>query len=81
MDFMNMGFITLMTVGFVNIVTFFKPNFDSKMKIGIAVAFAFLLTFVPPDWGSMIAEKLKIAIETALLVSGTYKLAQKIGGN
>ena len=81
MDITAMGFIALMTLGFVNVVTFWKPNMDSKMKIGIAVVFAFALTFVPAGWGNMIADKLKIAIETALLVSGVYKLSQKMGGS
>jgi hypothetical protein len=80
MDITNLGFIALMTIGFVNIVTFFKSDMDSKVKIGLTILFAFALTFVPADWGSIIADKLKLAIETALLASGTYKLAQKIGG-
>lgn len=80
MDFMSLGFVGLMTVGFVNVVTFFKPNMDSKLKFGLSVAFAFGLTFVPPETGLIILDKAKAALEAAFAISGVYKIAQKAGG-
>lgn len=80
MDLTNITFIGLAVLGFVNVVGFFLPDMDSKVKFGISVVFAFALTFVPPELGNIILDKAKIAIETALAVSGTYKLAQKVGG-
>lgn len=80
MDLSGMTFIGLVTVGVVNVVTFFKPNLDSKVKFAIALVAAFVLTFVPADLGVLILDKLKIAIEVALASSGAYKLAMKVGG-
>lgn len=80
MDLTNIGFVALMTIGFVNVLSFWKPTMDSKVKIGVSIAFAFVLTFIPADMGNLIANKLKEAIEIALLATGGYKVAQKVGG-
>lgn len=80
MDLTNIGFVALMTIGFVNVLSFWKPNMDSKVKIGVSIAFAFTLTFVPADLGNLIANKVKEAVEIALLATGGYKVAQKVGG-
>lgn len=78
-DLANVTFIGLMTIGFVNVLTFFKPGLDSKIKFGSSVLVAFALTFVPADIGVVVLDKAKVAIETALLASGVYKIAQKVG--
>ena len=75
-----MTFVGLMTVGFVNVVTFFKSDLDSRVKIGLAILFAFALTYVPNTIANDLLERAKQAIEIALTVSGAYKLSQKIGG-
>lgn len=80
MDLTSVTFIGLMTLGVVNVVTFFKPTLDSKIKFAISVIVAFSLTFVPPELGNIILDKAKVALEIAFASSGTYKLAQKIGG-
>lgn len=81
MDLANVTFIGLMTVGVINVFTFFYPEADSKAKFALSLAVAFGLTFVPPEIGSVILEKAKQALEVAFAASGTYKLAQKVGGN
>ena len=81
MDLANMTFVGLMTLGFVNVLTFYLPNMDSKVKFSVSVLFAFGLGFVPVEIGSVILEKAKSAIEVALMASGAYKVAQKAGGN
>lgn len=80
MDLSNATFIGLMTIGFVNVVTMYKPTIDAKRKIILSVVFAFGLTFVPAEFGNMILDKAKLAIEVALAASGSYKIAQKVGG-
>lgn len=80
MDMTGATFIGLVTIGFVNVVTFFKPDLDSKVKFAISVAFAFALTFVPAEIGNMIFDKLKVALEVSLAASGAYKIATKVGG-
>jgi hypothetical protein len=80
MDLSSATFIGLMTLGIVNVVTFFKPDLDSKVKFALSVVAAFALTFVPAELGSVILEKAKVALEIAFAASGTYKLATKIGG-
>ncbi len=81
MDYAELGFIGLSTLGAVNVMTFFKPDMDSRSKFGLSVIFAFVFAFVPVELGNMIFEKAKVAIETAFAVSGGYKLVQKMGGN
>lgn len=79
-DLQNITFVGLMTVGFVNVLTFFLPNLNSKIKFGISVPVAFLLTFVPNELGNIILDHAKVALEIALTSSGLYKLTQKVGG-
>jgi hypothetical protein len=79
-NLMDLTFVGLMTVGFVNVISFFKPELDSKVKFGLSVIFAFALTFVPADMGAIILDKAKEALQAALAVSGAYKFSQKIGG-
>ena len=81
MDLMSLGFVGLITLGTVNVVTFFKPTLDSKMKFTLSLAVAFGLTFVPADIGNVILNHAKEALAIALGFSGVYKLATKAGGN
>lgn len=80
-NLLDMTFVGLMTVGFVNVISFYKPNMDSKVKFGLSVLFAFALTFVPAEFASVILEKAKVALGAAFAMSGVYKIAQKAGGN
>lgn len=81
MDFTDLTFIGLITIGFVNVLTFFKPEMDSQVKFGASVVVAFLLTFVPQEIGILVFDKLKIALEVAFAASGAYKIAMKAGGS
>jgi hypothetical protein len=80
MDFSNLTFVGLATLGVVNVISFFKPTLDSKTKFGLSVVAAFAFTFIPADLGSAIFDKLKLALEVAFAMSGTYKIAAKVGG-
>ena len=80
MDLTTIGFVGLMTIGAVNVLTWFKPGMDSKMKFAASVLFAFALTFVPADIANVVLQNAKIALEAALGASGVYKLTQKVGG-
>jgi hypothetical protein len=80
-DLSNITFVGLVTLGVVNVVTLFKSDLESKYKFIIAIIVAFGLTFVPEEFGSMILNHLKIALEVAFASSGVYKLAQKAGGH
>ncbi len=79
-DLASLTFVSLITIGVVNVISFFKPGIDSKIKFAVSLAVAFGLTFVPVAFGSMILEKAKEAIQVAFMASGSYKIAQKIGG-
>lgn len=81
MDFTNMTFAGLATLGVVNVIGFFKPGLDSKVKFGLSIVAALAFLFIPADLGNIIFEKLKEAITIAFAVSGSYKLAMKVGGN
>jgi len=78
LDIVTLG---TMTIGFVNIVLFFKPDLDSKIKILLAFLFAFAWGYVPATIAVDLLNRLKIAIEIALSSSGIYKLVTKAGGN
>jgi hypothetical protein len=80
MDFESVTFVGLATLGIVNVVTLFKSDLDSKYKFLISIIAAFALTFIPSSLGIVLLDKMKIALEVAFASSGTYKLAQKIGG-
>jgi hypothetical protein len=76
----NLTFVGLATLGIVNVITLFKSDLDSKYKFLISVVAAFALTFVPASLGTVLLDKMKIAVEVAFAMSGVYKLAQKAGG-
>lgn len=76
----NITFVGLAVLGIVNVVTMLKPGIDSKYKFLISIVAAFALTFVPKELGSILLDKMKVAVEVAFAASGTYKLAQKVSG-
>lgn len=80
MDFANLTFVGLMTIGFVNVLSWFYPTLDSKYKFTAAVAVAFVLSFVPADLGNVIFTHAKTALEVAAASSGVYKLSQNVKG-
>jgi hypothetical protein len=77
MDYVIIG---AMTVGFVNVITFFKPDLDSRIKIAIGVVFAFAWSYVPVEIANDLLGRLKMAFEIGLSSSGVYKLLTKAGG-
>jgi len=81
MDFASLTLAGLTAIGVVNVLTFFMPNLDSRVKFAASLVAAFVITFVPAGLGSTILDHLKIALEVAFATSGTYKLAQKVGGS
>lgn len=80
MDFTGTTFIGLMTLGAVNVITFFLKDLKSEYKFALSVGIAFALTFVPETIGNIILEKAKLALEIGLAASGGYKLATRAGG-
>lgn len=79
-DWQNATFVVLSTVGFVNAIGFWKKDLTSVQKFIISLSFAFVVSFVPQDIGNFILNKAKDAIAVALIASGGYKVATKIGG-
>lgn len=80
MDYSGLTLAGLITVGLVNVISIYKPNLDSRTKFALSIVAAFAVSFIPDSIGSVILDKAKTAIEVALFASGTYKIAQKIGG-
>jgi hypothetical protein len=80
MDLQSLTFAGLVAVGVVNVVTFFRPNLDNKIKFAISVAAAFAVSFVPAELGNEILNRSIAAIQIAFMASGGYKIAQKVGG-
>lgn len=80
MDYSELTLAGLITVGMVNVISIYKPNIDSKTKFILSVITAFVISFIPESIGLVILDKAKTALEVALFASGTYKIAQKVGG-
>lgn len=81
MDLASLTLVGLAALGTVNVISFFYPNLDSKVKFALSAVAAFVVAFVPTGWGGIILTNAKLALEAALAASGAYKLAQKAGGN
>lgn len=80
MDIANLTLSGLAVIGIVNVISFFKPNMDSRIKFAISFIVAFVVTFIPVEIGNVILEKSREALTIAFASSGVYKLAQKSGG-
>ena len=80
MDIQSLTLASLVTIGVVNVVSFFKPNLYSRLKFTTAFITAFIVTFIPMELGNVILEKAKVAIEIAFASSGVFKLATRAGG-
>lgn len=79
MEFQSLTLAGLASIGVVNVVLMFKPDIDSRIKFIIAFLTAFAVLFIPQEFGNMLLEKLKLALEVAFASSGTYKLFQVAG--
>ena len=80
MDLQTITLSGLVAIGVVNVISFFKPGIDSKIKFAASLAAAFAVTFIPVEVGNTILQHLKDAITVAFAASGAYKIAQKAGG-
>jgi len=78
--FANLTLVGLVALGAVNVISFFKPDMESKLKFGLSFVIAFAVTFVPVELANVVAQNAKLALEAALAASGVYKLATKSGG-
>lgn len=79
MDLTSMTLAGLFAIGVVNVITFFRPDLDNKIKFALAFLAAFIALFVPAELGNEVLNKAKLALEVAFASSGTYKLFGKIG--
>ncbi len=80
MDITQLGFVAIATIGAVNVVLMFKSDLTTQQKFILSVAFAFIFSFVPAEFGNIFADKIKEAISVALVGTGSYKLLQIAGG-
>ncbi len=91
MEFLTeFGFIGIIAFGSVGVITFFierfKPNWrwGSSEKAGAFFVCAFILGFVPAEFGNVIAERIKDALYTTTVFTAAYGatkgIAGKIGG-
>jgi hypothetical protein len=73
----TMGLAILFAIGATNIILIFKPDIDSRLKIGIAFVAALIVTFVPATIANEIIKHVIMALEATIASSGVYKLFQK----
>ena len=80
MDLVNLSLAGLAAVGIVNVVTFFKKDLKPEIKFVLSAVAAFLvIAFVPVALGNQILDYAKQALVIAFAMSGTYKIATKVG--
>lgn len=79
MDIQNLTLTGLTAIGVVNVITFFKPGLDSKVKFALSAIAAFAVMFVPAEIGGIILTNAKEALVAAFAASGVFKLATKMG--
>lgn len=79
MELESLSFAALVSIGFVNVVTMFRPIDDSRIKLAIAFVVAFGVSFIPQDISNMLLAKSVDALKIAFIGTGGYKLAQIIG--
>lgn len=79
-DFSSMSLVALVIIGVVNVISFFKPDIDSKIKFGVAVVVAIAVGFIPPEIAGEWQWRITQALMAAFASSGVYKVSQKIGG-
>lgn len=80
MDLTAITFPALVTIGVVNVISFFKPELKSEYKFGISLIVAIVLSFIPETLQNDLLARTIDGINIALVASGGYKIAQKIGG-
>lgn len=80
MDIANLTLTGLVALGAVNVIGFFKPDLDSRIKFTASFVVAFLVAFIPVELGSLLLQNAKLALEAAFAASGVYKLFAKAGG-
>lgn len=81
MDLTNVTLVGIAAIGTVNVISFFKPTMDSKLKWFLSFLVALTISFIPADLGSILLTHVKDAIYAATVGSGLYKIATKIGEN
>ncbi len=81
-DIASAGFVLLATFGAVSAVNFWKKQ-TSQMNFILSVVFAIVFSFVPPDLGNVIVNKVRDAVAIALSLNGAYQflggVAKKVG--
>lgn len=82
MDIGNVTLAGLAAVGVVNVVGFFLPLIDPRVKFALSFVAAFLIiALVPVQVQDQLLGWAKEALVIAFGMSGVYKLSQKIGGD
>ena len=77
LDLTTISFVGLMSFGIVAVINF-KWKLNSMQNFWLSVGCAFLLGFVPADFGNMILNRVKDAIGIGLTLTGIYKASQGV---
>lgn len=85
----DLGFVGILSFGSVAILGYFLARFASNFEFGSSekavalIVFAFIYGFVPVEFGSAIAERVKDAIYVGTAITAIYtglkNVAEKIG--
>ena len=76
-DVQSASFLMLASFGSVYAVNLYR-KFDSKTNLLISFLFAFAYSFVPADFGNVIANHVKDAYATAMTICGAYQFGSGI---
>lgn len=83
-DIETLGFVGLTSFGLVALVNY-KYKLNPLQNFILSVGIAFVLGFVPVDWGNFFFNKVKEALAVAGVVNGAYQsvsgIAKKVAGH
>lgn len=78
-ELFNFGLQGLVAFGVVGLITHFRKDLTFEIKVGLLVAVAFAVGFVPADLGNEIFNRLKEAVAIALGVHALWSGVRQIG--
>ena len=78
---LQFGLQGVVAFGAVGVISHFKKDLTTEMKLGLLFVTAFLVGFVPADLGDVLFNRVKEAVGIALGIHATWTVAKKVGGN
>lgn len=76
----QLGFAGVVSYGAVGVIGMWRKDLTTQQKVLLLGAIAFIVSFIPADFGNIILNHLKVALAVAFGMTATSTVANKIGG-